>query len=100
MSKLIRKQLFQAFNTLQKANTCIRETILSGSEKKLVALLLDCQECAIAIGNKIEKVYGENTDTVQGLEEYCETIYKLASDEQGEVDSRKEIGRASCRERV
>lgn len=89
MSKLIRKQLFQAFNTLQKANTCIRETILSGSEKKLVALLLDCQECAIAIGNKIEKVYGENTDTVQGLEEYCETIYKLASDEQGEVDSRK-----------
>jgi len=39
-------------------------------------LLVDCQEMAIQIGNYIERLEGEGTETVSRLEEYCQLLYQ------------------------
>lgn len=67
-------------DTLQKANTYLNKLLTDEFKEKRIELLMDCQACAIAIGNKIEKLYGDNTESVQGLESYCETIYQLSGD--------------------
>ncbi len=91
MSRTIRKQLFQALITLRKANGYIERLIVSKREKELSDLLLDCQDCAIAIGNKIEKIYKENTEAVHSLEEYCETIYLISQNEVESVENEQLI---------
>lgn len=41
-------------------------------------LLQACQETAIALGTSIEESYGEGTEAVRQLEEYCELVYRAA----------------------
>ena len=38
-------------------------------------LLQECQETAIALGSSLEERYGEGTEAVRQLEEYCELVY-------------------------
>lgn len=40
-------------------------------------LLLECQECGIHIGNRIEASCGEGFVTVSCLEAYCECVYQI-----------------------
>ena len=43
-------------------------------------LLQACQETAIALGTSIEESYGEGTEAVRQLEEYCELVYRAAEE--------------------
>lgn len=41
-------------------------------------LFADCQDGAIAVGNFVEKLVGEGTQTVSLLEDYCEKLYLVS----------------------
>lgn len=79
MSRTIRKQLFSTLETLKKANQILEKLLNTNEQEALIALLTDCQECAITIGNQIEGIYGNDLACIHVLEEYCEAIYQIAT---------------------
>ena len=83
MSRRIRKKLFERLQILEEATrelhgTWQKEKFLETEQEEYMNLLLNCQECAIAIGEQIDKVYPEAEGSIHALEDYCEKIYKLA----------------------
>lgn len=54
------------------------ETIEIAQSENLFA---DCQDGAIAVGEFIEQIKGEGTETVALLEEYCDLVYKAHTGE-------------------
>lgn len=79
MSRTTRKQLLSMTDALIKANKALKINLPKASKKKerLIQLLSDSQESAISIGETIEKLYGEGTETVAELEDYCESLYQM-----------------------
>ena len=79
MSRTTRKQLLSMTDALIKANKALMINLPKASKKKerLIQLLSDSQESAISIGETIEKLYGEGTETVAELEDYCESLYQM-----------------------
>ncbi|MCI8376724.1 MAG: hypothetical protein HFI29_15030 [Lachnospiraceae bacterium] len=79
MSRTTRKHLLSMTDTLIKANRAFKISLPQVVKKKdaLVQLLSDCQEGAISIGETMEKLYGEGTETVAELESYCENLYQM-----------------------
>lgn len=90
MSRTVRRQLFELIESLQKAQPVLGRLLEKENTEDVMGLLADCQNCAITIGNKIEAVYGTDTRSVQGLEEYCETVYQLTG-KLREPDARKNL---------
>lgn len=84
MSKMVRKQLLQAIELLEKGTNQVGKLIADCRSEDCIELLTDCQDLAIAIGTRIEKLRGEGTATVSGLEEYCENIYMVGEQLQGQ----------------
>lgn len=78
MSQAIRKQILSIVDTMENANQLLLQLLTENNYDDFVDLLTQCQNCAIEIGTKIEKIYGENLETIHALEVYCEYIYLLA----------------------
>ena len=78
MSRAVRMQLFETLESLQKGNQLLENLLHNGKQEEIVNLLTDCQNCAIAIGNQIEAVYGAGKECVHDLENYCESIYQMS----------------------
>lgn len=79
MSRALRKQMLTMMNLLDKANRTLKVSLTA---KRLDGdgirqLLSDCQETAITIGSELEMLYGEGTETVHKLEDYCESLYQM-----------------------
>ena len=72
------KQLLGLLDTLQEADEQIEKNLINKNNVATVQLLTDCQNCAIQIGNFIEKTEGEGTAAVSYLEDYCELIYQIS----------------------
>ena len=79
MSRITRKHLLSMTDTLIKANKALKMSLPQGAKKReaLIQLLSDCQDSAISIGETMEKLYGEGTETVSELEVYCENLYQM-----------------------
>ena len=79
MSRSFRKQTLTMVNLLEKANRTLKLSLGTKhiDEEGIIQLLSDCQETAITLGNELEMLYGEGTDCVHALEEYCESLYQL-----------------------
>lgn len=79
MSRITRKHLLSMTDTLIKANKALKMSLPQGVKKReaLIQLLSDCQDSAISIGETMEKLYGEGTETVSELEVYCENLYQM-----------------------
>ncbi len=90
MSKVVRKQLLQAIELLEKGTNQVGKLIADCRSEDCIELLTDCQDLAIAIGTRIEKLRGEGTATVFGLEEYCENIYTVGEQLQGQDTPEKD----------
>lgn len=90
MSKVVRKQLLQAIELLEKGTNQVGKLIADCRSEDCIELLTDCQDLAIAIGTRIEKLRGEGTATVSGLEEYCENIYTVGEPLQGQDTPEKD----------
>lgn len=78
MSQTIKNQLLSIVDTMQNANEFLLHLLAENNMEEFISLLTQCQNCAIEVGTKIEKIYGENTETITSLEIYCEYVYQLA----------------------
>ena len=58
MSKMVRKQLLQAIELLEKGTNQVGKLIADCRSEDCIELLTDCQDLAIAIGTRIEKLRG------------------------------------------
>lgn len=94
MSREVRKQLLQAIELLEKGTCQIRELVTDCHVEECIGLLTDCQDLAIAIGTRIEKIRGEGTATVRELENYCEELYHVGEDVQREEALKEESSRS------
>lgn len=63
---------------LKKLNKIIGNSTTASNKVDLESLLIECQNCALQVGTKIEQLEGEGTDAVRFLEEYCEEAYKIS----------------------
>lgn len=75
MRKYQQKQLLELIQTLNEANAEIGRLFLSGDLSNVIRLLADCQDFVVQIGNFIESIEGEGTETVALLEEYHNYLY-------------------------
>ncbi len=77
MRKYIKRELCNIIEQLAKVN----ETLITNghgiSQEQVQSVLVDCQQGAVAIGNKVEECEGEGTEAICLLEDYCEKAYLL-----------------------
>lgn len=63
----------------------LTSAILKENGEKFLDILSTCQEEAISIGTRIDAVYGEGTESVKKLEEYCELLFKTSEEPENYV---------------
>ena len=78
MSQSLNRQLLSIIDTMEQANAYLLQLLADNQVDEVIGLLTDCQNCAVEIGTKIEKIYGEQADTIHALEVYCEYVYQVA----------------------
>lgn len=82
MSRTVRKKLFTMAGLQEEMYRAIEESLVKRNSddqgEELSGLLADAQEGAISMGNMVEALCGEGTDTVRELEDYCETLYQMS----------------------
>lgn len=79
MSRSLRKQMLTMVDLLEKSNRALKMSLTAKriNQDGISQLLIDCQETAITMGNELEMIYGEGTETVHMLEDYCESLYQM-----------------------
>lgn len=77
MSQTIRNQILSIVDSMQNANEFFLQFLAQNNVEEFINLLTQCQNCAIEIGTKIEKIYGDDIETIHTLEVYCEYVYQL-----------------------
>lgn len=79
MSRALRKQMLTMMNLLDKANRALKVSLTAKriNGEGIRQLLSECQETAITMGSELEMIYGEGTETVHELEDYCESLYQM-----------------------
>ena len=75
MRKKSKRDIKKIIETMLEAHNHIMELLKSKRIADANNLLAQCQECAMHIGNVIEKNEGMDTQAVLYLQEYCEKIY-------------------------
>jgi len=80
MRKHTKKRCSELISTIEEAHAQIIKFIEANDATHTTALLGDCQDAAVAIGNLIESQEGEGTEAVKLLEDYCETLYHINED--------------------
>ena len=56
MSQALRKQILSIVDTMENANAFLMQLLADNNLEEFINLLTECQNCAIEIGNKIEKI--------------------------------------------
>lgn len=77
MRKLHKTQAEDMISLLWQAHGEIKKFIETGKMEDALALLRQCQESAIELGNLIERTEGEGFITIGMLERYCELVYNI-----------------------
>lgn len=80
MRKYIKQNIIEILCTLHEAHDCIKNYIEKNERENAQAVLGDCQQVAIEIGNLIEETESESGGTIVLLENYCEELYKISTD--------------------
>lgn len=75
MTKALKLQIEQIIDLIIEMHNGINNALNKGDIATAVALLEECQNAAIQMGNSIETSEGEGTRAVALLEEYCEKLY-------------------------
>lgn len=91
MREELKQQLRNMIGTLGKAEAILDSRVRKKDDEALGSLFEDMQNAAIEIGNTIELVEGEGSETVTRLEEYCELIWQYMVET--ELKERFRIGR-------
>ena len=75
MKKAQKQEMLEMVQTLHQAHDEIKENIDRKNFILAQDMLSQCQECAISIGNAIEKLEGEGFVTVPFIEAYCDVLF-------------------------
>lgn len=75
MRKAQKQEILEMIQTLHQAHDEIKENIDRKNFMLAQDMLSQCQECAISIGNAIEKLEGEGFVTVPFIEAYCDALF-------------------------
>lgn len=62
---------------LEKAHLSLYKMLAMKEMEKAGEILISCQECAVKIGEYVEKRAADCETAVKSLEEYCELIYQI-----------------------
>lgn len=84
MRKRDKRQILELMHTLEEANNLLLSMMRSASDEEFVQILSDEQAAAISIGNRIEELEGEGTETVKILEQYCEMLWQITQEDERE----------------
>ena len=81
MEQQEKKELQNLMEVLKELSPVIRSLIGTGQREQIVELLGSLQEVVIALGNQIEKIYGEENASavISVLEQCCEDIWQSAN---------------------
>ena len=79
-----KKEFKLMLQTLLEAGEYTKTSVLSGKYEELNDLLTGMQEMAITIGQAMDEAFGEGTETVSALEEYCECVWQCSQAEEAE----------------
>ncbi|MBP3610403.1 MAG: glycosyltransferase [Lachnospiraceae bacterium] len=82
-----KQELQELVSVLKEAGPAVRSLLAAGEKNTAVELLATMQEVMVALGNKIEELYGENERTagvISLLVECCERVWQCANMEQTE----------------
>ena len=69
----------------------ILEILQTLEEAQAMGLYADCQAGALQVGEFIENIEGEGTETVTLLEEYCEILYRASINASNESSLRQQL---------
>ncbi len=87
MRKAQKEQAEEIIRLLANVHEGIKKAIETGGYDNAMALLAQCQQSAIDLGQMIEEEEGEGTKAVSCLEEYCEQVYQIYS----EISQRQKV---------
>lgn len=71
-----RDNFFKSIQVLLEAHKSVKQQFHEGNIKGATLLLQSCQDVAVSLGNLIESRFGDDTDAVKRLEDYCEVVYE------------------------
>ncbi len=77
MRKVQQQEILNIIDTMGQAHEEIRKALEKKELDPAKQMLIECQECAIDLGNAIERIEGEGFISVSYLEKYCDTVYGL-----------------------
>lgn len=77
MRKAQQQDILKIIATMEQAHEEIRQALEKKALDPAKQMLIECQECAIDLGNAIEQIEGEGFISVSYLEKYCDTVYQL-----------------------
>ena len=83
MRKTQKQQIESLLSQMEEAQEQIKKDIGQGSVQPAMELLEDCQTGAVTIGTLIENTEGEGHPSVLLLEEYCELVYQIHQNLEG-----------------
>lgn len=78
MRQKVKNNIKELLNTLCKAHEQILLMYRKNRPADAQKLLGECQDCALQIGETIERSEGMGTNAVAYLEEYCEQLYQMS----------------------
>lgn len=77
MRKAQQQDILNIIETMGQAHNEVRQALEKKAIEPARQMLVECQECAIDLGNAIEQIEGEGFVSVSYLEKYCDTVYRL-----------------------
>lgn len=77
MRKAQQQDILNIIETMGQAHEEVRQALEKKALEPAKQMLVECQECAIDLGNAIEQIEGEGFISVSYLEKYCDTVYRL-----------------------
>lgn len=78
MRKEKKEQINSILKLMEEAHVVIKKQVEKQNIQPVLALMEDCQNAMISIGNQIEITEGTDCTTIRLLESYCELIYQLS----------------------
>lgn len=75
MRKTVKVQMLQILATMKEAHKELGKYIQEKQYGNVTNILADCQECAILVGETIDRFEANQEQIVKQLEEYCEKLF-------------------------
>lgn len=89
MRKAQKQGILEIINTLYEAHKFVKKYIDEKEIANAQAMMAECQNTAIDLGNIIERSEGEDFSTIKVIGNYCDFLYQVAQELDSKVDGNK-----------